>query len=84
MKAKEEQQRGEEEIKIVNEEAVEGATTRTEPARAEEVTGGKERGRVLATRAAGRRRRFEEQERDAERELVVKRAEDAAERRIKR
>ncbi|CAM9342694.1 unnamed protein product [Ectocarpus sp. 8 AP-2014] len=85
-KQEQHEQRGEEENKVVDEDAVavEAATARKEPALAVEVTGGKERGRVLATRAAGRRRRFEEEERDAERELVVKRAEDVAERRIKR
>ncbi|CAM9441381.1 unnamed protein product, partial [Ectocarpus sp. 4 AP-2014] len=85
-KQQQHQQRGEEEKKVVDEEAVvvEAATARNEPALGVEVTGGKERGRVLATRAAGRRRRFEEEERDTEWELVVKRAEGVAERRIKR
>lgn len=48
------------------------------------VTGGNKRGRVLAARAAERRRRAVEQEREADRELLVKRAEDEAERRVKR
>ncbi|CAM9575821.1 unnamed protein product, partial [Scytosiphon promiscuus] len=48
------------------------------------VTGGRKRGQALATRAAIRKGRIEDQEREAERELLVRAAEDEAERRVKR
>ena len=41
-------------------------------------------GRALASRAAERRRLLEQQEREAEGELLLRRAEDEAERNIKR
>lgn len=48
------------------------------------INGGRKRGRALAARATERRRRTGEQEKEAERELLVKRAENEAERGVKR
>lgn len=45
---------------------------------------GQKRGRALAERASGRRSHLAEEERAAERELLLQRAEDDAERRVKR
>lgn len=68
------QQCSEEPVVIEREAAVSGEAS----------TGGRTRGRALAARAAERRRRAGEQEREVERELLVKRAEGEAERRAKR
>ncbi|CAM9300736.1 unnamed protein product, partial [Hapterophycus canaliculatus] len=61
----------------------EAAVTAVGAAAGPAITGGRKRGRALAAKAAGRRRRIEEREKEADRELLVTAAEDEAERRVK-
>lgn len=62
----------------------EGVGGAAEGAAIDAAAGVRKRGRVLAGRAAERKRRSEEEERQAEWEVLVKRAEEEAERRVKR